>query len=188
MKNILTLCLILAAVPLAVEVVAQDRWAVADVSTVRLSSTAFSRLPNNVARYLSAQGCTIPQTYLENKPHNVISGEFTKRGQLDWAVLCSRNGESSILVFKGGSTKHVSAIARQPDSNYLQTITEGGKIGFSRLIGVVGRDVILKHYREFRGRKPPPLRHQGIDDAFAEKASAVHYYYRGKWIRLKGAD
>ena len=92
------------------------------------------------------------------------------------------------MVFWRGSTKSVSEVAKVPDRNFLQTITEGGRIGFSRMIEAVDRDYILKHYEAYRGPKPPPIEHQGIDDAFIEKASVVRYYYRGKWLELQGAD
>ena len=91
-------------------------------------------------------------------------------------------------MFWRGSTKHVAKIARTPDRDYLQTITEGGRIGFSRAIEAVGRDYILNHYKEYGGRKPPLIRHQGINDAYVEKASVIHYYHRRKWFELQGAD
>ncbi len=166
----------------------QDKWAAADSATLRLPPAAFSPLPKNIVQYLQGRGCTIPQTYLSREPHNVISGEFARRGQTDWAVLCSRNGESSILVFWRGSTKSVAEIAKAPDRGFLQTITEGGKIGFSRAIEPVGRGYILSHYKEYGGRKPPGITHQGINDAYVEKASVVRYYHRGKWLELQGAD
>jgi hypothetical protein len=167
---------------------AQDKWAVADSATLRLPPAAFSQLPKNIVRYLQGRGCTIPQTYLSSEPHNVISGEFARRGQTDWAVLCSRSGESSILVFLRGSTKYVSEIAKAPDRGYLQTVSEGGKIAFSRAIEPVGRDYILSHYKGYGGRRQPRITHQGIDDAYVEKASVVLYYHRGKWLELRGAD
>ena len=40
-----------------------------------------------------------PQVLATGKLDNVVRGEFAKRGQSDWAVLCSVNGVSSILVF-----------------------------------------------------------------------------------------
>ncbi len=167
---------------------AQDKWSEADAATLRLSPAIFLQLPKNIVRYLEGRGCTIPQTYLSREPHNVISGEFARRGQTDWAVLCSRGGESSILVFWRGSTKSVAEIAKAPDRDFLQTITEGGKIGFSRMIGAVGRDYITKHYKASGSPEPPPINHQGIDDAYVEKASVVRYYYRGRWLELHGAD
>ena len=188
MRLFTTLFLTLIALSLSHGSHAQDRWEVADASTVRLPPAAFSQLPENVVRYLQGRGCTIPQTYMSADPHNVISGEFARKGQTDWAVLCSRGRESSIMVFWRGSTKSAAEIARAPDSGYLQTITEGGKIGFSRMIEPVGRDYIISHYKAYGGPKPPSVDHQGINDVFAEKASVVRYHHRGRWLELKGAD
>ena len=168
--------------------VTQDKWAAADSATLRLPPAAFSQLPKNIVRYLQRHGCTIPQTYLSSEPHNVIGGEFARRGQTDWAVLCSRSGESSILVFWRGSTRSVAEIAKAPDRGFLQTITEGGKIGFSRIIEAVDRDYIIKHNEAYGGPKLPPINHQGINDAYVEKASVVRYYYRRRWLELQGAD
>jgi hypothetical protein len=168
--------------------VAQDKWAVADSETVRLPPTRFSQLPKKIVKYLQLRGCLIPQSFFTTEPHNVIRGEFAAVGQADWAVLCSRSRKSSILIFWRGSSKKVSAIANTPDSHFLQTVTGDGKIGFSRLIDPVGKDYIERHYREYGGRKPPRLTHQGINDAIIEKASVVHYFHRGRWLELQGAD
>jgi hypothetical protein len=167
---------------------AQDKWAAADSTTLRLPPKVFSQLPKRIAHYLQGRGCTVPQTFLSRDPHNVISGEFARRGQTDWAVLCSRAGESSILVFWRGSTKSVSEIAKAPDRGFLQTVSGDGKVAFSRAIDAVGRDYILRRYKAYGGRKPPPIIHQGINDAYVEKASVVLYYHRGKWLELQGAD
>jgi len=167
---------------------AQESWREADSATIRLSPTAFPRLPRQVRRSLLSRGCTIPQTFADTKPHNVISGEFAKRGQTDWAVLCSRNRVSSILVFWGGSARSVAEIAKGEDRNFLQVVGGNGEIGFSRSIIAVGRDHILNHFREYGGRKPPRIDHQGIDDGYLEKASYVLYYHRGRWLELQGTD
>ena len=167
---------------------AQDRWREADSAIVRLSPTAFPQLPRRVRRNLLSRGCTIPQTFADAKPHNVISGEFARRGQTDWAVLCSKSGVSSILVFWGGSAKSVAEVAKGADRNFLQVVGGNGEIGFSRSIIAVGRDHIHNHYREYGGPKPPRIDHQGIDDGYLEKASYVLYYHRGKWLELQGAD
>jgi hypothetical protein len=46
----------------------------------------------------------------------------------------------------------------------------------------------MRHYRAYGGPKPPNIDHQGIDDAFIEKASTTHYFHQGKWLKLTGAD
>jgi hypothetical protein len=45
----------------------------------------------------------------------------------------------------------------------------------------------MSHYRTYGDPEPPPIDHQGIDDAFLAKAS-VTYYHEGKWLRLQEAD
>ena len=167
---------------------AQDGWAAADAAVVRLRPSAFARLPAGVVKALERRGCTIPQTYTSREPHNVISGEFARRGQTDWAALCSRDGRSSILVFWRGSAESVSEVGKAPDRTFLQTVTEGGRVAYSRAIEPVGKEYILSHYQSYGGRKPPRIDHQGINDAYVEKASTVLYYHRGRWLKLQGAD
>ena len=73
------------------------------------------------------------------------------------------------------------------DRNFLQGITTEN-IGYSRGIGTVGKDFIMRHFNAYGGPKPPPIDHEGIDDAFIEKASMTWYFYRGKWSQLSGSD
>jgi hypothetical protein len=101
--------------------------------------------------------------------------------------LCSTGGTSRILVFRNGSEKDPAAIAAREDRIYLQG-TDATTAGYSRGISAVGKDFILRHYKAYGGPKPPPIDHQGIDDAFIEKASITWYFYDGKWWRLTGAD
>jgi hypothetical protein len=162
-------------------------WKEAERQIVRLPPTAFPELPGSVVRELNRRGCTIPQAAFTKKPHNVIKGEFAKTGQTDWAVLCSIKGVSAILVFWNGSERNPDAIAAIDDFKYLQGIASD-EIGFSRGISPVGRDFIVGHYEAYGGPVPPPINHQGIDDAFIEKASVTHYFHEGTWLRLTGAD
>lgn len=159
-----------------------------DSAIKRLPPTAFPQLPRAIVRSLEAHGCTVPQTYSGSSPQNVISGKFMRKGQRDWAVLCSTNGVSSIWVFWGGSAKAVSKIAEKKDLDYLQDVDGHGTPGFSRSIAAVGRGYIIEHYKAYDGPKPPPINHQGINDAHLEKGSTIRYHYRGKWLELQGAD
>lgn len=159
----------------------------ADREIVRLSTAAFPDLPGDVARELQRRGCTIPQEAFTKKPHNVVRGEFAKPGQTDWAVLCSINRVSTILMFWNGSGKDPAEIARMADIDRLQGIT-ADQIGYSRGISAVGKTFIMDHYRAYGGPEPPLIDHRGIDDAFIEKASVTLYYHSGKWLRLTGAD
>ena len=167
----------------------ETRFDKADRETLRLPPSAFPDLPEAVARELDDRGCSIPQWWFRETPHNVISGAFQRPGQTDWAVLCSVDRRSVILVFWNGSPE---TVAELPDSagmdrNWLQVIG-GGRIGFSRLISAADKRYILDHYDAYGGPEPPLIDHRGINDAFAEKASAVNYWHDGRWLELSGAD
>jgi hypothetical protein len=153
----------------------------------RLPPSAFPALPAAIRRELSRKGCMVPQIWSDPEAHNVIRGSFTRKGQTDWAVLCSRGGESSILVFKGGSIEGVLELAMGSDKDSLQVVA-AEEIGYSRLIFPADGATILRYWREHGGPKPPPIDHQGIENAFVEKASVILYYYKGKWLWLTGAD
>jgi len=165
----------------------QHKFDEAERRIVRLPPTAFPELPAAVVRELQRRGCTIPQTAYSKKPHNVINGELAKPGQRDRAVLCSVKGFSTILGFWNGSEKNPAEIATLEDRIFLQGISPD-KIGYSREITTVGKEFIMRHYDAYGGTKPPPIEHQGIDDAFVEKGSSVWYFYHGKWLKLTGAD
>jgi len=180
-----TFILIVLVLTFAQQTTAQDKWQIADEATLRLKPTAFRQLPKNIVLSLQKRNCTVPQTFSNSTPHNVIRGQFARRGQFDWAILCSRDRVSSILIFWNGSTNSVAEIARSEDKGYLQTIDDTTNIGFFRAIGVAGKGHIFAHYLEYGGSKPPPIKHQGINDAFVE-ASFIHYFYRKRWLKLQG--
>ena len=89
----------------------QRRFERADRETVWLSPDAFPELPKNLVLELQERGCAIPQSFPAQKPQNVIRGQLARPGQFDWAVLCSRNRVSSILVFWKGAEKNPAEIA-----------------------------------------------------------------------------
>jgi len=165
-----------------------DKWEAADRETVRLSPSDFSNLPKSVGNDLDARGCTIPQVYCRNcQPHNVISGHFKHSGQVDWAVLCSIDRQSTLLVYWGGSSVSVLELSTTADKHWLQGIG-GDDIGFSHGISTVDAKYITDHAHWYGGELPPYLHHEGINEAFVEKASSVHYWYEGEWLELRGAD
>lgn len=154
----------------------------------RLNPDQFKDLPVRIVKVLQQRGCTIPQVYDASQRWNVIQGEFAKRGQKDWVVLCSLNGTSSILVFWGGPAQACpSEIAPAEDEDFLQDIGDG-RMGFSRVLSAASKRIILYHYKTYGGPQPPPIDHDGIDDMFMDKGSEVHYCYEGKWLKLQGSD
>jgi hypothetical protein len=145
-------------------------------------------LPRPVQDVLKERRCTIPQSFYPEHPHNVISGAFARRGQRDWAVLCSIDGRSKILVFwGGGATPAPAELGQADDANFLQGIGNG-RIGYSRAIDRADTAWIRAHAEAYDGPLPKLLNHDGIDDAFVEKASQVYYYEDGAWLELAGSD
>lgn len=115
-------------------------WRQADAATVRLKPAAFAGLSAQVRQALEQRGCTVPQSYANPKPHNVVRGHFTSAAAIDVAVLCSRARVSSILVFRGGSSKNVAELAPAPDADFLQGLGPG-IIGYSRSLAAVNPKV-----------------------------------------------
>ena len=164
-----------------------EDWARADSTTLRLPPDSFPQLPAAVRADLGKRGCTIPQSPHAGVRHNVITGAFIQAGQKDWAVLCSIDHKSRVLVYRGGATAVIDTMGTTADADFLQGIGNN-RIGFSHIINTVSRQYIEEHAAAYGGPKPPPIDHDGIDDAFAGKASGILYFYRGKWIGLQGAD
>jgi len=161
-------------------------WAEFDRTVLRLLPSQFLPLPRQIRSELQRRGCTIPQAGDETKPHNVVRGRFVKPEEWDWAVLCSINRISSILVFRPRSSLVFAELARRPDLEFLQE-GDGGRMGYSRNLSAAGRKRMTDH-AAFEGAKPPAVDHDGIEDAFAGKASTVLYFQGGKWVVLTGAD
>lgn len=153
----------------------------------RLPIEAFPELPPTVSGTLRARKCKIPQPADTGAPWNVIRGEFFAKGESGWAVLCSVDHSTSLLVFRNAHDTTPEMLSTSDDLGYLQELG-GNRIGYSRAISTVDRDFIMRHYRAYGGPEPPPIDHHGIDDAFLEKASVTWYYYGGKWLQLQGAD
>lgn len=140
-------------------------------------------LPPEFVEKLNTRGCTIPQfdsgesTEAAAAPNNVIEGEFAKKGQKDWAVLCSNGKTSTIVIFWSKPTSCPASLARLDDAHYLKP-GKDKKSHYSRSIRSAGESE-LDDRPGLTGLKP--LKHQGIDDRFVGKSSAFFYCDVGKW-------
>jgi hypothetical protein len=158
--------------------VAQDsgRWDRADSAIVRLAPTAFPELPPDIRADLVRRGCRIPQTYLSERPHNVVAGHITQAERQDWAILCSVAGVSRVLIYRAASPTMPDSLAPAPDRKYLQG-WGADRIVYSREIIVLRAAEIRAHYPDSAIRIT--LQRDGINDAFAGKTSVVHYWQDG---------
>jgi hypothetical protein len=143
----------------------------------------FSEVPAEVAQEVARRGCKIPQVEGVSERHNVVQGQFERRGQRDWAVLCLQGNTSTILVYWNGSVKNAAQLAPRDE-----TITPS-KNGYYRILHVVDRKFIRNHYSTGETPKPPRvIDHDGIDDGIYGKGSSVHYFYNREWLELGGSD
>jgi hypothetical protein len=161
-------------------------WDKAEREIRRLPPSTITELPREIASSLETQGCTIPQVYDRTQPSNVIKGSFADRGQTDWAVLCSRNGRSSLLIFWGGPSRCPPQPLDAADRDFLQGVLLGDVAGYSRQIDAIGRDRIVEFYFNVEGGFLPSVDHQAIEHMFVDKSSVAYYCYRGKWLVLTG--
>jgi hypothetical protein len=171
--------LVFLAVPFLAAQLTRADWSRADEAVVRLKPDAFPNLPEHVRTALAQRGCTIPQPYdagAERK--NVLRGHFIS-GAADWAVLCSHQKRSSILIFAAHPAQ-VNSIGDEPDSQYLQAVDEGRKIGYSRVLTVATAKQVRKHFIH--------AKRDGILDSFTGKASLLWYLSGGKWMKVPAGD
>ncbi len=181
MRIVRIVFLVSLAVPLLAAQVTREDWSRADEAMVRLKPEAFPNLPQHVRAALARRGCTIPQPYdAGSEKKNVFSGHFISAGATDWAVLCSHDKRSSILIFPGGNSAQVESMGEEPDSKYLQVVGEGSKIGYSRVLTVATSKQVRKHFAH--------ANRDGILDSFSGKGSLLWYRSGGKWMKVPAGD
>ncbi len=165
-----------------------DQWEKAENKIVRLPPSAFTELPQNLKTHLEKKGCMVPQVTGSTTPKNIVHGNFRNPNQMDWALLCHKDGDTSLIVYWQGDPNKEEIVAHSKDRDYLQSVDDE-LIWYSHALGIVGEDYIRRHYEAFGGYKPPEvIDHHGINDIWLDKASVVHYWDHGKWLELTGAD
>jgi hypothetical protein len=157
----------------------------------RLQPADVAELPTEFVEKLKTRGCTIPQFDSDadsgdvpREATNVIHGEFARKRQKDWAVLCSNGKTSTIVIYWGQATACPSSLARLDDAHYLKA-GEDQTLRYSRAIRALGEDDVGER-AGITALKP--LAHQGIDDRFVGKSSAFFYCNNGKWKIFPGKD
>ena len=157
-----------------------------------LSPADFPSLPAHVKKELDKMGCRIPQAY-EAQPNNAVQGEFAKKGQKDWALLCSKGGSSRLLIFWGGSAKCPDPGRVAADQDFLQYQNDqkpgaadprdpATKLYFSRMIAALNPEDTKAQFAARSARKKLAPDHDGIEESIPlEQSSIVHYCLNGRW-------
>jgi hypothetical protein len=143
-----------------------------------LPISSFPQLPPEVALQLDRMGCMIPQTYEAREPENVIHGSFEKKGSSDWAALCSVDHVTTLYVFFQSDLANPIPLRHQPDSQWLGV---EWSLDYGSAWGIARRPPRLTLYADHAD-------HDGIDDAFIEQSSTVHYFREGHWTTIDGSQ
>lgn len=168
-------------------VLANVGGATADNNIKYFDANQFPNLPTKVKKAIEIKKCQVPQTFISKAAHNIVKGNFANKKSNDWAILCSNGGKSSIFVVWESGTPCPSELALKDDKIFLQQINDKD-FQYSRYLSSASKETIKGHQKAYGGTLPERLDHQGIDDAFAEKASVTFYCEKGKWLSLTGAD
>ena len=174
-------------------------------SAVRLVLTApaaLTQLPSPVRDTLGARGCSVLQRR-GRTTDNVVRGAFYDDSGGDWAVLCARRSDGTILVFssRGGSPAElVNVGGRIPDVNALPKPDDYFIYGCAPSIDLVhssgrrrplpGGEVMIDDDSTDTLTKAERLHlaNDGINSADCEGVSNVYYWTGRRWVRFPGAD
>jgi len=151
-----------------------------------LPLASFPELPPAISAQLVQRHCLIPQTYQAKRPENVIHGAFIEKGSDDWAALCSQDGTTTLYVISGNQPTAPIALRSQKNSEWLGTRYSASP-NYGSAWGIA-----LRKPSEIRFNDKHQLRaaadHDGIEDAFLEKSSTIHYCEDGNWIILDASN
>ena len=152
----------------------------------RLPVSSFPELPPPVAAALTERGCMIPQTWQAHRPENVVHGSFARAGSVDWAVLCSAKGETSLLVFFAQSPAP-QRLAEWPEESRLQRHDPSGVLGYNWGIDAATPE----QFRDaFAARNNPPATpdHDTVADSVIDQKTIYHAYQQGTWKQYEADE
>jgi hypothetical protein len=145
-----------------------------------LPPDSFPNVPEPIAKTLQQRACLIPQTYQAHHPENAVRGSFERPGSQDWAVLCTVQGNVSLLVFFASAPGNPQVLATVPEIDRLQDYSSTHVLGFNWGIDAASPAVI--HDAQI-GLSPRPLRpdHDSLADSIVDRTTVYHYFKNGSW-------
>jgi hypothetical protein len=145
-----------------------------------LPPDSFPNLPEPIAKTLQQRACLIPQTYQAHHPENAVRGSFERPGSQDWAVLCTVQGNVSLLVFFASAPGNPQVLATVPEIDRLQDYSSTHVLGFNWGIDAASPAVIHDAQIGLSPRPPRPD-HDSLADAIVDRTTVYHYFKNGSW-------
>ena len=152
----------------------------------RLTPSTWPRLPEWLARSLRNASCEIPQFGLEIPANNIVSGRFLVATRIDWAVVCSAGGSSTLLIFSRALNMPVEVQAAKPDA--LGVYDTGYGWEYSEVIGRISARVARAAARRHDDELPKPIRADGVLICLKEAACSAHFWHERKWVVVATSD
>jgi hypothetical protein len=152
-----------------------------------LPVNAFPQLPPATQDALTRRGCLIPQTYEAHQPENVVHASLERPGSSDWAVLCSVNGNVSLLVFFSTGNAEPTVLATVPETERLQSHGTNPVLGFNWAIDPASPQDV--HEAQLAMKRPPPrFDHDALADSIIDQKTVYHFYSKNAWTLLDTLD
>jgi hypothetical protein len=152
-----------------------------------LPVSSFPDLPAGIQDLLNRRGCQIPQTYQAHRPENVVQASLERRGSSDWAVLCSAQGNVSLLVFFASNAAQPMVLATAPETRRLQAHDPTGVLGFNWGIDPASPQRVREAQTAMLHR-PPRIDHDALADSIVDHRIIYHFYSRSAWTTLEIQD
>jgi hypothetical protein len=149
----------------------------------RLPVNAFPDLPDAVADELIQRQCLVPQSYQAHHPENVVHASLERAGSSDWAVLCSVEGQVSLLVFFGDGPERAVVVASAAEKERLQRHDSSGVLGFNWAIDPAAPEAVHQAQSGLE-RKPPRIDHDALVDIVIDRKTVYRFFSKGKWTFL----
>jgi len=149
----------------------------------RLPVNSFPDLPDAVAEQLDQRQCLIPQSYQAHHPENVVHASLEHAGSSDWAVLCSANGEVSLLVFFGSAQGRPAVLTTVAEKDRLQRHNSSGVFGFDWAIDPASPDTVHQAQSGLE-RKPRKIDHDALADTVIDVKTLYRFFSKGQWTFL----
>jgi hypothetical protein len=148
------------------------------------------QLPEGVRQDLVSRQCVVPK-YFGNvgiKDPAYTKGHFRSGTSVDYAVVChipTRKTQDVLLYSNTEGAWNGEII----DRGTFDPSPQADKCWAT--VGVATSKYILDHARAYAPEELkhlPRLDHNGVEVGICDKASIIHYFSKGKWLYLQGAD
>ena len=160
-------------------------------SVRRLAPASFPALPVAIRNDLERRRCLVPQPYDAHASTNIVHGAFRSASVSEWAILCSAQDTSQILLYRAptnGDARPIDSLQRAADVGWMQQTSDTGW-GFSRVLRTLPLERIRTWHRDIDGHTiPQPVDHDAIEQLFLGKAAEAFYCAAGRWYHQVTTD